>query len=88
MNDKTAYALSLVRQALARYTDTPSDAIELDTSLADLAVDSLTLAELLFELEDRLGTTISETESVPRLISYVVALIEPFIDDQEVKSVA
>lgn len=88
MNHKETYALNLVRQALSRYTDTSSDQIQLASSLADLDVDSLTLAELLFELEDHLGTSIPETTAAPKLISDIVTLIEPYIDDQDVKSAA
>jgi acyl carrier protein len=88
MNDKTAYALNLVRQTLTRYTDTPPDEIQLETALASLQVDSLTLAELLFELEDRLGVTLSETSTVPRLISDVIVLIEPFISDSDIQNAA
>jgi len=88
MNAKTAYALTMVQQALANYTDVPASEIHLDTALADLQVDSLTLAELLFELEDHLGTTISDVGGVPRLVSDIIALIEPFIKEQDVKSAA
>ncbi|MGC4061338.1 MAG: acyl carrier protein [Aquabacterium sp.] len=88
MNAKTAYALSLVQQALAKYTDVPVSDIHLDTALADLQVDSLTLAELLFELEDQMGTSIADTAGVPRTIADVIALVEPFIKDEDVKSAA
>ncbi len=87
MNDKTAYALNLVRQALARYTDTPAEQIQPESSLIDLQIDSLTLAELLFELEDRLGATISESTTAPRLISDILMLVEPFIDEQALRKV-
>jgi acyl carrier protein len=88
MNTKTEYALTLVREALANYTDTPASDIHLDTTLADLQVDSLTLAELLFELEDHLGTTISDVVQAPKQISDIIALIEPFIGDKGIENAA
>ncbi len=88
MNSLTSTGLQLVRQALQRYTDTPSDQIGLDTVLSDIQVDSLTLAELLFELEDRLHTTISEAKDMPRLVSDVVSLILPYLDSAHLPSAA
>jgi acyl carrier protein len=88
MNDHTAHALNLVRQALGKYTDTPIDNIQLDTVLVDIQIDSLTLAELLFELEDQLHTTISETGSLPQHVSDLVELILPCIDQNALKSLA
>jgi acyl carrier protein len=88
MNAKTAHALSLVEEALSKYTEIPSGGIQPETLLADLQIDSLTLAELLFELEDRLGTSISEVTQPPKQISEILALIEPYLDDPAVKSAA
>ncbi len=80
MNHKNSIdALTLVRQALTKYTDTPPESIEMSTVLADIEVDSLTLAELLFELEDRLGVTIEETKELPRQVSELVAMVEPYL---------
>jgi hypothetical protein len=39
----------------------------------------LTLAELLFELEDRLGVSIAETSTLPTLVSELVTLVEPYL---------
>ncbi len=85
---KTSYALSMVRQALTNYTETPTGDIHLETTLAELQVDSLTLAELLFELEDRLGKTISDVKQVPKDIAAIVELVEPFIEEQDIKTAA
>jgi acyl carrier protein len=74
-----ADGFTLVRQALTKYTDTPAAQIELTTALADIDIDSLTLAELLFELEDRLGVSIAETSTLPTLVSELVTLVEPYL---------
>ena len=44
--------------------------------LADLGVDSLMLAELMFEAEDRLGIAIDSTVKAPKTVGDMVALIE------------
>lgn len=77
MDDK---ALDMVRQALVRYIDVPAEQIQMNSTLIDLQVDSLTLAEMLFELEDRLGKTLSEAPELPKTIADVVALIRPYLD--------
>lgn len=88
MNAKTAYALKLVQDALSRYTEIPQGGIQLDTKLADLQIDSLTLAELMFELEDQVGTSITEVQHVPQQVSEIIALIEPFLGDHDIQSAA
>jgi acyl carrier protein len=88
VNNPSEQGLGLVRQALARYTDTPVERIELDTVLADIQIDSLTLAELLFELEDRLGKDLSDTHEIPRRVSDVVALIVPHLDGDQLMQAA
>ncbi len=79
MNDTPLNALTLVRQALSRYTDTPLDAMQLDTKLADIQIDSLTLAELLFELEDQLHVSMSEPANMPQSVGDLVALVQPYM---------
>jgi acyl carrier protein len=73
----TMTALELIRQVLAHYSDAPVEQIVPEAELASLQVDSLTLAEMLFELEDRLGVTISEETEPPKLVSDMMRLIEP-----------
>jgi len=80
MTDKEQHALQMVEEALAKYTEIPSEGIHLDTKLADIQIDSLTLAELLFELEDRVGKPISDTQQVPAEVRELVELIAPHLD--------
>ncbi len=80
MNPAPLTSLDLVRQALSHYSDAPPAGIVPEAELAALKVDSLTLAELLFELEDRIGVTIAESQSPPRRIGDILALIEPHMD--------
>jgi len=81
MTNKEQIALRMVEEALAKYTEIPATGIHLDTKLADIQIDSLTLAELLFELEDRVGKTISDTQQIPIEVRELVDLITPHLDD-------
>ncbi len=80
MNPSPLTSLDLVRQVLAQYSDAPPQSIVPEAELAALKVDSLTLAELLFELEDRIGVTIAESKAPPKCIGDILALIEPHMD--------
>ena len=82
MNNQSISALDVVRQALARYTEVPAADIHMETSLQDISIDSLTLAELLFELEDAVGVTLAEVEKLPQFVSELVAMIEPHLPQQ------
>ncbi|WP_295958397.1 phosphopantetheine-binding protein [Rhodoferax sp.] len=81
MTEKEMHALNIVRSSLERYTDSPAEAIGMETLLADIQVDSLTTAELLFELEDWLETTIPETPSLPQSVSDLVSMLEPYLNE-------
>ena len=89
MSDLSTVTLSVVRQALTRYVDTPSEQILPESVLQDLDVDSLTLAELMFEIEDQLGVSMSDTTSVPKTVADLMTLIEPYVGGvQAIKSAA
>ena len=50
-----------------------------DVVLVDLGVDSLMLAELMFEAEDRLGITMDTDVVVPKTVGEMAALIDSFM---------
>lgn len=79
MTDLHTAAFDLVSQALTRYIDLPAHGIQMSSVLKDMGVDSLTLAELLFELEDRIGQQIPDVATQPVLVSDVVALLVPYL---------
>lgn len=88
MNTTTLHALNVVRTALARYTDAAPDQMQPDTKLADIQIDSLTQAELLFELEDQLNVRMAEPPAPPQTIADLIALVEPYIATQAMQSAA
>ena len=79
MTDIHTAAFDLVAKAITRYIDPPAEGIQMSSVLKDMGVDSLTLAELLFELEDRIGQQIPDVATPPVLVSDVVALLVPYL---------
>lgn len=73
-------SLSLIRQVIGKYTDAAPEAVVPEAALEDLEVDSLSLAEMLFALEDTLGTSIAEPTQRPQTVADLMKLIEPFMD--------
>ena len=50
--------------------------------LADLGVDSLLLAEMMFEAEDRLGISIAADVRVPKTVGEMVSLIDALLTEK------
>jgi len=73
-------SLSLIRQVIGKYTDAAPEAVVPEATLEELEVDSLSLAEMLFALEDTLGTSIAEPTQRPQTVADLMKLIEPFMD--------
>jgi acyl carrier protein len=72
-------SLTLIRKVIGKYCDTPAEAVVPQATLADLQVDSLSLAEMLFALEDTIGSPIAEPTERPRTVADLQRLIEPFM---------
>ena len=66
----------LIRQFLHERLGVDPQQVVSGARLADLGVDSLMLAELMFEAEDRLGISIDSTVKAPKTVGDMVALIE------------
>ncbi|MCA0239451.1 MAG: acyl carrier protein [Proteobacteria bacterium] len=81
MPDSEVDSLSLIRQVIVKYCDAPVESIVPSATLADLNVDSLSLAEMLFALEDTLGTSIAEPSERPQTVADLQRLIEPFMSE-------
>lgn len=73
--------LELLREMLREHIDIPAESIVPEAALVDIGVDSLTLAELLFDLEDKHGISVElpENATPPRTIGELIALIEPLV---------
>lgn len=73
--------LGLIRQVITKYTDAAPEAVLPEASLADLEVDSLSLAEMLFALEDTLGKPIAEPTQRPQTVADLIRLVEPYMGE-------
>lgn len=69
-------SIQLIRQFLQDRVGTEPALVVEDALLADLGVDSLMLAELMFEAEDRLGVSINDAVEVPKTVGDMIAVIE------------
>ena len=76
-----ADALQIIREVLPEYVDVQPADIQPDTELAAIGADSLTLAELLFALEDRVGQPIGEPEQPPRLVRDLADLLQAHLPE-------
>lgn len=68
-------ALEAIRAAVTLYTDVPAERVIPEASLADLDIDSLTLAELMFSIEDATGKEL-DGYARPATVAELVTLIE------------
>ena len=69
-------SIELIRQFLQERLGVQADRVHPDAALAELGVDSLMVAELMFEAEDRLGITIDSQQGTP----VTVGDMQRFID--------
>ena len=79
-------ALNLLRQVLGKFTDAKPEQIVPEAELASLQIDSLTLAEMLFELEDRVGVSMTEPSEPPRTVADILGLMEPYLEQLRAKA--
>lgn len=75
--------LELIQRAIGKYCDcdVPANEIVPDALLADLNLDSLSLADLLFAVEDALNRSIVDLSKRPKTVADLMVLIEPFEDE-------
>jgi acyl carrier protein len=76
----------LIRQFLHERLGTNPEQVVNDALLADLGVDSLMLAELMFEAEDRLGIAIDSNVSIPQSVGDMVQLIDGLLAAKAAKA--
>ena len=69
----------LIRKFLHDRLGVEPERITDDAVLVDLGVDSLMVAELMFEAEDRLHISIPNDQSVPLTVGDMRAIIERFL---------
>lgn len=66
----------MIRTFLVDRLGVEAEQVQPDALLADLGVDSLMLAELMFEAEDRLGIDIPSDTEPPKTVADMQAVID------------
>ena len=75
-----------MRDFLAERLDVTGDKVVPEAKLADLGIDSLMFAEMLFEFEDRAKTEldIRTADALPETVGELIALIEAHLPGSSV----
>lgn len=53
-----------------------------EATLADLGLDSLSIVEFMFQIEDRYGIKLPEAETMPATLGEMLAFVEPHLPAQ------
>ncbi len=75
----------LIRKFLQERLGVEADKVRPDAVLADLGVDSLMIAELMFEAEDRLDISIENSETVPVTVGDMQKIIDRLLAEKTAK---
>ncbi|MBS0469252.1 MAG: acyl carrier protein [Proteobacteria bacterium] len=75
----------LIRKFLQERLGVEADKARPDAVLADLGVDSLMIAELMFEAEDRLDISIENSETVPVTVGDMQKIIDRLLAEKTAK---
>jgi acyl carrier protein len=75
----------LIKKFLNERLDSVPENITPDSLLVDLGVDSLMLAELMFEAEDKLEISIDSDVTPPKTVGEMTALIDALVARKKAK---
>lgn len=75
-------SFALIRKFLQERLGIETDQVHGETVLADLGVDSLMIAELMFEAEDQLDITIDSQEKVPVTVGDMQRVIDRLLAEK------
>ena len=70
--------LALIKEFLDKHVKNPPGNLTPETTFESLGLDSMSMLELLFEIEDKYGIHIPETVSAPNTIRDLVKLVERY----------
>lgn len=75
-------SLELIRTFLHERLDVAPEQVTAQAVLVDLGVDSLLIAELMFEAEDRLDITIDNPDKIPVTVGDMQQIIERLLAEK------
>ncbi len=70
---------AFLAQVLSEKYDVPREAISPEATLAELGLDSLTIVELLFDVEDEFGIEVPEERATFQTLAEAAALVDELI---------
>ncbi len=78
-------ALELLKEFFKKHLENPPENVTFDTRLDAIGVDSLTLLELIFEMEEKFGVRVPndmpQPETIGQLIEYFEKLKPAVVND-------
>jgi len=75
-------SIELIRKFLQERLDVEPEKVHADSVLVDLGVDSLMVAELMFEAEDRLNISIDNDQAVPVTVGDMQRIIDRLLSEK------
>lgn len=72
-------SIELIRKFLHERLDVAPEKVQADSVLTELGVDSLMVAELMFEAEDRLDIAIDNDQTVPVTVGDMQQIIDQLL---------
>ncbi|HCL86817.1 acyl carrier protein [Pulveribacter sp.] len=79
-------SIELIRKFLQERLGVEPEKVQRDSVLADLGVDSLMVAELMFEAEDRLDISIDNDQPVPVTVADMQLIIDRLLAQKNVQA--
>jgi len=70
-------------EVLSEKYDVPREAISPEATLTELGLDSLTIVELLFDVEDEFGIEIPEERATFQTLAEAAALVDELVQAKE-----
>jgi acyl carrier protein len=68
--------LELLRDFIKRRVANPPEEITMESRLEDIGVDSLTLLDLMFDMEDKFGVRMPDDLPRPETVTELIAIFE------------
>ncbi len=70
---------AFLAQVLSEKYDVPREAISPEATLTELGIDSLTIVELLFDVEDEFGIEVPEERATFQTLAEAAALVDELV---------
>ncbi|WP_372590754.1 acyl carrier protein [Guyparkeria sp.] len=76
-------ALELIRRGIAANTDIDPGLVSIDSRLDEIGIDSFTLLELIFTLEEEMNIELGDDAGTPETVRDLVDILEPYLTETQ-----